>query len=316
MDTVRVAVVQAGSLIMERAATVEKAVRLVHEAAAGGAQLILFPEAFVGGYPWGLALGTVIGGRTAAGRRDWARYWQGAIPVPGAETEALGAAAQQAQAYLIMGVVERSPLGTGTLYCTTLYFGPDGQLLGKHRKLKPTAMERLIWGEGDGSTLPVFPTPFGRVGGLICWEHYMPLARAAMHAKGIDIWVAPNMDEREVWQCTIRHLASEGRCFVLSAIQYLTKAMYPPDLACREELHSSPEVLCDGGSAIVDPLGNYVAGPVRDREAILYGDLNLSALAQSRFDLDVTGHYARPDVFELRVDERPRPGVTTGQPDR
>lgn len=311
MDSVRVAVVQAGSLIMERAATVEKAVRLVEEAAAGGAKLILFPEAFVGGYPWGLALGTVIGGRTAAGRRDWARYWQGAIPVPGAEVEVLAAAAQKAQAYVIVGVIERSALGTGTLYCTTLYFGPSGQLLAKHRKLKPTAMERLIWGEGDGSTLPVIPTPYGRLGGLICWEHYMPLARAAMLAKGIDIWVAPTMDEREVWQCTIRHLANEGRCFVLSAIQYLTKSMYPPDLACRQELDSSPEVLCDGGSAIVDPLGNYVAGPVRDREVILYGDLDLSTLAQSRFDLDVTGHYARPDVFELRVDERPRPGVTT-----
>jgi nitrilase len=208
-----------------------------------------------------------------------------------------------------MGVVERSETGTGTLYCTVLYLSPEGRLLGKHRKLKPTAGERLIWGEGDGSTLVVVDSPYGRIGGLICWENYMPLARAAMYAKGVDLWVAPTLDEREVWQCTLRHIANEGRCFVLSAIQYLTKSMYPGDLACQSELDSAPDVLCAGGSAIVTPLGDYVAGPFYGGEGIVYGDVDLEAIARSRFDFDTCGHYSRPDVFELVVDERPKTGL-------
>jgi nitrilase len=301
---VRVAVVQAGSVIMDRDATTAKAVRLIGEAGAQGAQLILLPEALIPAYPRGLTFGHRVGERTAAGRADWLRYWQNSIEVPGPVTRMLGEAARDAGAYVAIGVIERdTELGGGTLYCTLLYFGPDGTLLGKHRKLKPTAAERLIWGEGDGSTLTTIDTPFGTVGGLICWENYMPLARTAMYAKGVHIYLAPTADQRERWQATIRHIAQEGRCFVLSCNQYVTKDMYPTDLACYGELADQPQVMSRGGSAIVGPMGDYVVEPLWDREGILVADLDLSAVPASRLDFDVVGHYARPDVFTLLVNE-------------
>jgi len=301
-----VAAIQAASVLFERDATVEKAIGLVAGAAAEGAQLILLPEAFIPAYPRGLSFGAVVGSRSDEGRRLFQRYWQNAVDVPGPATAALGKAARQAQAYLAVGVVERDSAGShGTLYCTLLYFGPDGRLLGKHRKLKPTGSERLIWGEGDGSTLTVVETPFGRVGGLICWENYMPLARAAMYAQGVDIYLAPTADARDVWQATLRHIAVEGRCFVLGCNQYVTKAMYPPDLPCVEDLSDQPEVMCRGGSAIVSPMGEVLAGPLWDQEGMLVAELDLGELPRARFDLDVTGHYARPDVFELRVNRCP-----------
>jgi nitrilase len=191
------------------------------------------------------------------------------------------------------------------LYCTLLYFDPDGQLLGKHRKLKPTAAERLIWGEGDGSTLTVVETRFGKVGGLICWENYMPLARMALYAKGVELYLAPTADARDTWHATLRHIACEGRCFVLGCNQYVTKSMYPPDLDGLEDLTDQPEVLCRGGSAIVSPLGEVVAGPLYDREGTLLATLDLAEVVQSKFDLDVVGHYARPDLFQLIVNESP-----------
>jgi nitrilase len=309
---VKAAVVQAAPALFEREASIEKAFSLVLEAAAQGAQLILFPEAFIPAYPRGLSFGTVVGSRTAEGRLTWQRYWANAVEVPGPATQALGAAARQAGAYLAVGVIERdSQFSRGTLYCTLLYFGPDGSLLGKHRKLKPTAAERLIWGEGDGSTLTVLDTPLGRIGGLICWENYMPLARTAMYSKGVEIYLAPTADARDAWQATLRHIACEGRCFVLGCNQYVTKEMYPPDLVGIEDLEDQPEVLCRGGSAIVSPLGNVLAGPLFDQEGILYADLDLAEVAQAKYDFDVVGHYARPDVFRLLVDERPRPPASS-----
>ncbi len=305
-STARIAVVQAASVIMDREATITKAVRLIGEAAAGGAKLVVFPEAFVSAYPRGLSFGVVIGQRSAEGRRLFARYHASAIVVPGAETARLGAAAREAGVYVAIGVIERDD-HTGTLYCTLLYFGPDGTLLGKHRKLKPTAAERLVWGEGDGSTLPVVETPFGRVGGLICWENYMPLARTAMYAKGVELYLAPTADARNAWQATIQHIALEGRCFVLSCNQYVTKSMYPLDLGpeALTDLEQQPEEMCRGGSAIISPLGEYLAGPLYGSEGILYADLDLDAIAGAKFDFDPIGHYARPDVFTLTVDERP-----------
>ncbi len=188
---------------------------------------------------------------------------------------------------------------------TLLYFGPDGRLLGKHRKLKPTAAERFIWGEGDGSTLTVLDTELGKIGGLICWENYMPLARMAMYGKGVEIYLAPTADARDVWQATLRHIALEGRCFVLGCNQFVTKSMYPSDLEAIEDLENQPEVLCRGGSAIVSPLGQYLAGPLFDQEGILLADLDLAEVARGKFDFDVVGHYARPDVFQLIVNEQP-----------
>ncbi|HEY3316720.1 MAG TPA: carbon-nitrogen hydrolase family protein [Bacillota bacterium] len=316
---VEVAVVQAAPVIMDRKATTEKAVDLIARAAASGARVIVFPEAFIPAYPRGLTFGATVGNRTEGGRADWLRYWQNAVPVPGETTETIGEAARQAEAYVAMGVIERAageggPAAPGgTLYCTILYFGPDGRLLGKHRKLKPTASERLIWGEGDGSTLTAVDTPYGRMGGLICWENYMPLARMAMYAKGIGLYLAPTADARETWQATIRHIALEGRCFVLGCNQFVTKSMYPNDLAGQADLAACPEVMCRGGSAIVDPQGRYVAGPVYDREEIIRARLDLDVIAASRFDFDVVGHYARPDVFTLTVDERPKRSVEWGR---
>jgi nitrilase len=306
-----VAVVQAAPILFDHDATLAKTCRLVAEASRQGARLILFPEAFIPAYPRGLAFGTVVGGRTPEGRRTWEAYWRGAVEVPGPATEAIGEAARQANAYAAVGVIERDrDFSGGTLYCTLLYFGPDGRLLGKHRKLKPTAAERLIWGEGDGSTLTAVPTEFGTVGGLICWENYMPLARMAMYAKGVGIYLAPTADARDSWQATLRHIACEGRCFVLGCNQFVTKAMYPGDLVGVEDLADQPDVLCRGGSVIVGPLGDVLAGPLFGEEGILTADLDLGEIPRSRFDFDVVGHYARPDVFQLTVNDKPMPPVT------
>ena len=308
---VKVAVVQAAPVLFNREASIEKACRLARDAAAQGAKLILFPEAFVPAYPRGLSFGTVVGSRSPQGRLTWQTYWENAVEVPGPATEALGAAARQANAYLVIGVIERdSQFSRGTLYCTLLYFGPDGRLLGKHRKLKPTAAERLVWGEGDGSTLTVLDTEIGKIGGLICWENYMPLARMAMYGKGVEIYLAPTADARDTWQHTLRHIAFEGRCFVLGCNQFVTKSMYPPDLVGVEDLAGQPEILCRGGSAIISPLGDVLAGPLFDQEGTLFADIDLAEIAQSKFDLDVTGHYARNDVFQLLVNENPASPVT------
>jgi nitrilase len=297
---VKVAVAQAAPVLFDREATVEKTCRLTAEAASQGAQLILFPEAFIPAYPRGLTFGTVVGSRSPQGRDTWQRYYSNAVDIPSPAAHALGTAARQAKAYLAVGVIEREG---GTLYCTTLYFNPEGELVGKHRKLKPTAAERLIWGEGDGSTLTVIDTEFGKVGGLICWENYMPLARMAMYSKGVDLYLAPTADSRDNWQATIRHIALEGRCFVLGCNQFVTKSMYPANLAGVEELANQPEVMCRGGSAIISPLGDVLAGPLFDKEGMLFADLDLAEVARSKFDFDVVGHYARPDVFQLIVNE-------------
>jgi len=303
-NSVRVAVIQAAPVLMDREKTTEKAVTLTLEAGEKGAKLVLFPEAFIPAYPRGLTFGTKVGSRSDSGREDWFRYWNNSVPVPSNTTEILGEAARKAGVFLVIGVIERdSEFSTGTLYCTMLYFGPDGTLLGKHRKLKPTGSERLIWGEGDGSTLSVFDTPYGKIGGLICWENYMPLARTAMYAKGIQIYLAPTADDREVWQSTIRHIALEGRCFVLSCNQFISKDMYPTDLAGYNDIASEPEVMSKGGSAIVGPLGQYIVEPISGREEIIIADLDIDLIAKSRLDFDVVGHYARPDIFQLTVNE-------------
>jgi len=303
---VRVAVVQAGSVPFDRDASVEKACQLIREAGEGGAELILLPEALIPAYPRGLSFGAVVGSRSLEGRKLWQRYWANCVDVPGPAIKVLGEAARDAAAYVAVGVVERdTDFSRGTLYCTTVYLGPDGELLGKHRKLKPTGSERLIWGEGDGSTLTVLETDVGRIGGLICWENYMPLARTAMYAKGVEIYLAPTADSRETWTSTLQHIACEGRCFVLGCNQFVTKDMYPADLEMIEELDAQPDVMCRGGSAIVNPLGEVIAGPLFDEEGTLYADLDLAEVVQGRYDFDPVGHYARPDVLQLLMNEKP-----------
>ncbi|MGG0655723.1 carbon-nitrogen hydrolase family protein [Rummeliibacillus pycnus] len=310
MNEIKVAVVQAGSYLMEIDRTIEKACSLILEAGEKGAKLTLFPEAFIGGYPRGLDFGATVGNRNQNGRQDFERYSDGAITVSSRETELLANAAKQANAYVIMGVIEKEELNRGgTLYCSVFYFGPDGEFLGKHRKLKPTGSERLIWGEGDGSTMPVIETPFGRIGALICWENYMPLARTAMYAKGIDIYLAPTADSRDAWFSTVRHIALEGRCFVLSCNQYVTSDMYPKDFQERSEIQAFNGEVTRGGSCIVNPLGEFIVEPVFNKEEILYAELPLKQITESRFDFDAVGHYARNDIFSLTVDEKPKSSV-------
>ena len=306
--SVTVAVVQAAPVLFDRERTLDKTSELVRQAQKQGAELVLFPEAFVPAYPRGLRFGMVVGARTEQGRATWQRYWEQSVEVPSAATERLGEMAREAGLFLAIGVIERG--ASGTLYCTILYYGSDGTLLGKHRKLKPTAAERLLWGEGDGSTLTVVDAGFGKVGGLICWENLMPLARMAMYDKGVEIYLAPTADARDTWQATVRHVALEGRCFVLGCNQYVTKSMYPEDLPSIEELEDQPDVMCRGGSVIVSPLGEVLAGPLFDEEGILTAELDLTEIARAKLDFDVVGHYARPDVFKLSVDERPSRSVT------
>jgi len=302
---IKVAVIQAGSVPFEPALCIEKARTLAGEAAAQGARLAVFPEAFLSAYPKGLDFGARVGVRTPEGREDFRRYFDSAIDVPGPHTDALGAIAQQAGLYIVIGVIERDG---GTLYCTALFFGPDGALMGKHRKLMPTASERLVWGFGDGSTLPVFPTALGKIGSVICWENYMPLLRMAMYAKGIELYCAPTADDRDTWLPTMRHIALEGRCFVLSACQYIKRGAYPADYAAIQG--DNPDtVLMRGGSCIIGPLGEVLAGPDFEGEGILTAEIDLGAIARGKYDFDVAGHYARPDVFRLHVNTKPAPPV-------
>jgi nitrilase len=303
---IKVAVAQSAPVLFDCDASIEKAVQVVNEAGQAGARLVLLPEAYIPAYPRGFSFGMVVGNRTAEGRSLWKRYWENAVEVPGKATDAIGAAAREAGVYLAIGVIERdTEYSRGTLFCTLLYFNPQGKLMGKHRKLKPTGSERLIWGEGDGSTMPVFETDIGRIGGLICWENYMPLARVAMYSKGVEIYLAPTADQRDIWQATLQHIAFEGRCFVLGCNQFVTKDMYPAELEAIAELKDQPEIMCRGGSVVVSPMGDVLAGPVYDKEAILYADLDLDEIVRAQLDLDVVGHYARPDVFQLYVNERP-----------
>jgi len=305
MTQFRVAVVQAGAVPFDSIRSVEKACSLAVDAAKQGAKLVVFPEAFVSVYPKGLDFGARVGMRSPEGRDDFRRYWESAIDVPGPATDILAASARDNNIYLVIGVIERD---IGTLYCTVLFFSPDGRLMGKHRKLMPTAMERLIWGFGDGSTLPVFGTPLGKIGSVICWENYMPMLRMAMYSKGIQLYCAPTADDRDTWIPTMQHIALEGRCFVLASCQYIKRGAYPKDyLAIQGD---DPDTLIiRGGSCIVGPLGQILAGPDYEGECILTADIDFGDIARGKYDFDVAGHYARPDVFRLYVNERAAPAV-------
>ncbi len=307
----KVAVVQAAPVAFDRERTLDKVASLTADAASNGARLVLVPEAFVSAYPRGMDFGAVVGNRTEEGRRDFQRYWESSVDVPGPAVDFLSRTARANGVYLVIGVIERDG---GTLYCTVLFFAPDGNYLGKHRKLMPTASERLVWGFGDGSTMPVFGTPLGKLGAVICWENYLPLMRAAMYAKGIELYCAPTADARDSWIASMRHIAVEGRCFVLSCNQFNRRRDFPADY--RSTFGDDPEsVVCRGGSCIVDPFGNFLAGPNFEGEAILTAEIDRAQIIRGKFDLDVVGHYARPDVFQLQVDERPNRPVISAQPD-
>lgn len=301
----KAAVVQAASSPHDPQASADQAAGLIREAAAAGARLIVFPEAFLGGYPKGASFGTPVGMRKPEGRADYQRYYEGAVDLDGPEVAAVVEAVAETEAFVVMGVIERDG---GTLYCTALFFDGARGLIAKHRKLMPTGAERLIWGFGDGSTLPVIETSLGRIGAVICWENYMPMLRMAMYDQGISIYCAPTADDRDGWAATMQHVALEGRCFVLSACQHIRRGAYAADYDCA--LGDDPDtVLMRGGSMIVAPLGEVLAGPDYSGETILYADIDLSAVTRGKYDFDVAGHYSRPDVFQLSVNAAPQAPV-------
>lgn len=298
-----VAALQIGSLPEGKQATLDLILSYEQAIRDAGAALVVMPEALLGGYPKGEIFGTRLGYRLPEGREAFARYHANAIDVPGAETEALAGLSARTGASLVLGVIERAG---SSLYCTALFFEPGEGLVARHRKLMPTGTERLIWAKGDGSTLPVVDSTAGRLGAAICWENHMPLLRTAMYAKGVELWCAPTVDEREVWQCSMRHIAHEGRCFVISACQVQPS---PRELGIEVPGWDDDRPLIQGGSVIVDPLGEVLAGPLRNATGLLCAEVDTDQLTRARYDFDVVGHYARPDVFELRVDERAKPGV-------
>ncbi len=305
MAIVKASVVQAAPVPFERERTLEKVRALSADAAKQGAQLVLFPEAFVSAYPKGLDFGARIGMRKPEGREDFRRYFDSAVDVPGPAVDYLGRVARENAIHLVIGVIERQG---GTLYCTILTFQPDGNYLGKHRKLMPTALERVVWGFGDGSTLPVFHTPIGILGSVICWENYMPALRMAMYNKGIQLYCAPTADDRPTWSSTMQHVALEGRCFVLSCNQYTTRGDFPENYDAVQG-DDPATVISRGGSCIVSPLGQFLAGPDFDGETILSAELDMNDITRGKYDFDVTGHYARPDIFKLLVNEAPTNAV-------
>lgn len=300
-----IAALQLGSETGGTAATLEKILSFEKTIKESACELLVMPEALLGGYPKGADFGARVGYRTSAGREDFLQYWQQAIDLDGAEVSALAGLAKTCNTAMVVGVIER---GGSTLYCTALFLSGRGEVIAKHRKLIPTASERLIWGRGDGSTLPCVKTRAGRIGAAICWENYMPLLRTAMHAKGLDIWCAPTVDDRDIWQTSMRHIAYEGRCFLVSACQYQPS---PPASSPADKSWPAGKPLIRGGSVIVSPMGEVLAGPLYDGEGMIAASIDLDDIIRARYDMDPVGHYARPDIFKLTVDETERPTVYT-----
>lgn len=304
--TIKAAVVQAAPILFDTPKTLSKLADLARDAAQQGADLVVFPEAFVGGYPKGLDFGARLGMRSPEGREEFRRYHESAIELSGPEALRLGEIARDNKIHLVVGVIERDG---GTLYCTAVTYAPSGKLISKHRKLMPTALERLVWGFGDGSTIGVVQTPLGRLGSVICWENYMPLLRAAMYAQGIELYCAPTVDDRDTWLPTMRTIALEGRCFVISACQYLTRGDGPADYSPIQG-DDPGTVLIRGGSCIIDPLGVVLVEPDFSGETIKVAEIDRRVIARGKYDLDVVGHYARPDVFRLSVDTQSKAPVS------
>ena len=297
-----VAALQIGSDLIEgKAKTLEKIMSYEQAIIDSKAELVVMPEALLGGYPKGEIFGAYLGYRLPEGRADFAAYYENAIDVPGPECEELAALSARTGASLVVGCIERTP---HALYCSALFFDPESGLAAKHRKLLPTASERLVWGMGDGSTLPVVQTKAGKVGACICWENHMPLLRSYMYAKGVEVYCAPTVDCRDQWQHSMKHIAHEGRCFVVTAVQYLPS---PEALGKTVPHWKDDEELMRGGSVIVDPMGQ--AGPLYHKEGLVSAEIDLEDIVKAKYDMDVSGHYARPDVFSLHVDTRPKKTV-------
>lgn len=296
-STCSIAVVQAAPVLFNKSACLAKALALIEEAAGHGAELIVFPELFIPGYPYGMTFGFTVGSRTEDGRRDWKRYYDASILAGGEEAQALAEASKKHGVYLSIGISERDPV-TATLYNSNLMISPKGVIM-NHRKLKPTGSERVVWGDADRDFFPVMDTPWGPMGSMICWESYMPLARCALYQKGVTLYISPNTNDNPEWQDTIRHIAIEGHCYFINCDMFFTKDTYPGDLAGADEVRRLPETVCRGGSCVIDPSGHAVTDVLWDREGILYAELDMQKVPASRMEHDVCGHYARPDVLKL-----------------
>lgn len=302
---IKVCLIQDSPVFFDKEKTIEKVEHLTRKHAKEGCQLVVFPESFIPGYPRGFSFGAKIGSRTDEGRKLYSEYYKNSIDIESTDVKRLEALAKSEHVYLVIGITERQNT-SGSLYCSMLYISPTDGLLGVHRKIKPTGTERLIWAEADGKSLVTFQTKIGKLGGLICWENYMPLARMSMYKKGVEIYIAPTADAREEWISTMQHIALEGRCFVLGCNQFFTKSMYPDTY--QHLVQDEPENMCRGGSVIFSPLGKKIAGPLFDTAGALIAEIDLEEINLSKLDFDVNGHYSRDDIFQFNVLNQPEIG--------
>ncbi len=299
---VKVCVIQESPVFFDKVKTLEKLENLTRKYASEGCQLIVFPESFVPGYPRGFTFGANVGKRTTEGRDLYARYYNNSIDLGSQDRDRLERIAKENSAFLVIGITEKEETN-GSLYCSMIYISPEVGLMGVHRKIKPTGTERLIWSEAGGESLVTCKTRIGKLGGLICWENYMPQARMSMYSKGVEIYIAPTADSRPEWTSTMQHIALEGRCFVLGCNQYFTKSMYPDDY--QHLVKDEDENICPGGSIIISPMGKILAGPLFDKAGVLIAELDLEDVKRSKLDFDAIGHYARNDIFDLTVNGQP-----------
>ncbi len=298
----KVCVIQDSPIFFDKEKTLLKVEELTVTYAKQGCDLIVFPESFVPGYPRGFSFGSKVGYRTEAGRKLYQEYYNNSFDIHENELNRLEKLSKENNIYIIIGVTEKEAT-SGSLYCSMVYISPEVGLLGVHRKIKPTGIERLVWSEGSGDTLVTFNTKIGKLGGLICWENYMPLARMSMYNKGVEIYVAPTADAREEWTSTMVHIALEGRCFVIGCNQYFTNSMYPEKY--QHLVKDEAENICDGGSIIVSPLGKVIEGPLFGSSGALIAELDMDEIISSKLDFDVIGHYSRNDIFEFKTIKQP-----------
>ena len=300
-NTCKIAVIQATPVIFDKEKGLAKTLGLIDECAANGAELIVFPELFIPGYPYGMTYGFKIGSRSENGRKDWKKYYDNSLLANGEEMKKIAERAIKHKVYISIGYSERDALNA-TLYNSNMFLSPDGETV-NHRKLKPTGSERFVWGDADKDFFPVMETPWGAMGSMICWESYMPLARVALYQKGITLYISPNTNDNPEWQSTIRHIAIEGHCYFINCDMFFKRSDYPETVSANDEIAALPDNVCRGGSCIIDPYGHEVTEPVWDKEEIIYAELDMQAVPASRMEHDACDHYSRPDILHLEVKE-------------